>query len=406
LSLALIGCKTTQPPVRVTCALPRETSPPSDGTVAVPAKDGTTHSLYWRRLRATVAPAKGTLFYLAGGPISHVKYVGLATAFQASAYPQFDVILYDYFGLDNSSPLQTVAQLESHARGVTVAAMAEDFVHLKRSLVGSSPVYIMGGSHGAMLGAQIVADFPADIAKAVLFSGDTESGWFAEGWFRFDAILTKLASDNPAFATDLEALLARASKRQLTVHVRGKQRVVDRPALEVALWLAAGLSSTVQEALPEMVKAALEGNLEVIGQMYGAELDLLERDASVLTNFHRCNVWFPASWRNSSATARRSTKYLAYESLARYWTELCRAYDHLGEFPQHAMPPHPTAVPIFSWVGERDTFDPDAVRARLARISSRVQLDVMPGWSHDFGPNANEGFRTAAKMVQRFFDER
>jgi hypothetical protein len=36
---------------------------------------------------------------------------------------------------------------------------------------------LMGGSHGATLGAQIVRDYPTEIENAILFSGDTESGW-------------------------------------------------------------------------------------------------------------------------------------------------------------------------------------------------------------------------------------
>ncbi len=226
------GCGTTRPPVRDVATLAVSapaTAPPvceassststsgNHGIITVPAKDGTTHSLYFLKLPAKQLPTKGTLFYLAGGPLSHLNYLKLATIFQATAYPQFDVVLYDYFGFNCSSALQDVAQLDARARTLTMPAMAEDFIHLKRSLVGSSPAYIMGGSHGAMLGAQIVAEFPADIAKAVLFSGDTESGWLAEGWFRFDAVLAKLASEDTAFATDLQRLLDRAAHGGIAV---------------------------------------------------------------------------------------------------------------------------------------------------------------------------------------------
>src|SRR5690349_13266920 len=64
------------------------------GEARVPATDGTVHLLYWVRLSAKTQPAKGTLFYLAGGPLSHMGYTKLAALFQSLAFPGLDVILY------------------------------------------------------------------------------------------------------------------------------------------------------------------------------------------------------------------------------------------------------------------------------------------------------------------------
>lgn len=422
--VVLVACASPAPKPRAPAAAPPPSSPTCDladappaaahGRAPVQATDGTTHALYWIRLPAKQQPAQGTLFYLAGGPQSHIEYTQLAAAFQKVAYPQLDVVLYDYFGWNCSTPLQQVAALAPHARALTMTAMAADFIGLKRQLAGTAKVYLMGGSHGAMLGAQIVADHPDEIAKAVLFSGDTASGWLVEGWFRFDAILGELAAHDAGFAADLERLFERARGGQLAVEVGGARRVVTRADLEVALWLAAGLDSTAQAALPQIVKLTLDGDLDVLTTVIDAELRLLAAppasappsDDSAATTFHRCNVWFPRSARDSAALAARPTRYLAYRSFASYWTELCKDYDRFGEFPFDATPAHPTAVPILTWLGDRDTFDVDATRARFARLSSRADVHVMAGWAHDFGPDPGAGFTTLAALVRDFLAEK
>jgi pimeloyl-ACP methyl ester carboxylesterase len=347
---------------------------------------------------------------LAGGPQSHLVYTRLATIFQALAYPQFDVVLYDYFGFNCSTALQDVALLGKHAGALTMSAMAADFIHLKRSLIGKSKAYIMGGSHGAMLGAEIVADFPDEIAKAILFSGDTQSGWFAEGWFRFDALLAELAAQDEPFRASLQTLLERADRGEISVDAGGKHQVVDRSALEVALWLMGGLSSAGQAALPKIINATLSGQHAALERIYRGELELLApiqatttpTEASVVTNFHRCNVWFPKSSRESAELTTRKTTYLSYRSFDTYWSTLCRDYDRFGEHPFRAAAKGPNSVPILAWVGDRDTFDPEATRARFMRLSSRVEFEVMKGWSHDFGPNADSGLRTVANKIERF----
>jgi hypothetical protein len=126
----------------------------------------------------------------------------------------------------------------------------------------------------------------------------------------------------------------------------------------------------------------------------------------VVTNFHRCNVWFPRSARDSSELSNRRTSYLDYRSLTGYWTELCRNYDRLGEFQFRATPKFPTQVPVLSWVGSLDTFDPEGTRARFMRLSSMAQFEVMPGWSHDFGVDTAAGVQVAAQKIEKFLDLR
>jgi pimeloyl-ACP methyl ester carboxylesterase len=420
-TVIIAGCATHAPAVRSTapavapsapraigCEIAAPGAAADHGEIRARSADGQIHPLYWLKLPAKAQPARGTLVYLAGGPRSHLSYERLARAFQSLAYPQLDVVLYDYFGFNCSSALQDVTQLERHARGLTMAAMADDFVALKRALVGERKVYLMGGSHGAMLGAQIVADHPDEIEKAILFSGDTQSGWLVEGWFRFDAIVAELAARDAAFAANLTELFAKASRGELTVVVNGESRTIDRAGLEVALWLAGGLNASVQVALPKIVRATLAGKLDLLARIYGAELELLApihaapppTEVSVVTNFHRCNVWYPRSAR-AKLTSRR-TRYLDVRNFDRYWTSLCQAYDRLGEFPFTATPTRPTEVPILSWIGDHDTFDPDATRARFERLSAHVSFEVMPGWSHDFGTDARAGFFTAAKKIAAF----
>jgi pimeloyl-ACP methyl ester carboxylesterase len=414
LAFALVaGCAAAPPPKRTPLAPAQSAGcpiqAPTSGEVIVQGANGP-HPLYWTRLPAKTRPAVGTLFYLAGGPKSHLGFERLAVAFQAMAYPQLDVVLYDYFGFNCSSVLQSVEALRPHAAALTIPAMAGDFIQLKRALVGDAKVYLMGGSHGAMLGAQIVADHPNEIERAVLFSGDTESGWLAEGWFRFDGVISDIASHDASFAVNLRELLARAGRGELSVEVHGQRRILDRPSLEVALWLAGGLQSSVQRALPHLIRASLDGHLEGLTRFYAAELELLApvtpspppTEASAVTFFYRCNVWFPRSMRAEPAFFERPSQYLDYRSFASYWTRLCERYDALGEFPQRTRPPQPTEVPILSWIGSSETFEPQSTAARFARLTTKLEFDVMPGWSHDFGPTPTWGILTAAQKVKDF----
>ena len=59
-------------------------------------------------------------------------------------------------------------------------------------------------------------------------------------------------------------------------------------------------------------------------------------------------------------------------------------------------------MPILSWLGDHDTFDVDATRARFARLSTRADVHVMAGWAHDFGPDPKAGFATLAELVRQF----
>src|SRR4051812_20823750 len=63
-----------QAPTPPTCeATTTRAKPSSSGQAMVTGGDGEQHSLYWIKLEAKTQPARGTLFYLAGGPLSHMK---------------------------------------------------------------------------------------------------------------------------------------------------------------------------------------------------------------------------------------------------------------------------------------------------------------------------------------------
>jgi pimeloyl-ACP methyl ester carboxylesterase len=336
-----------------------------------------------------------------------MRYTGLAATFQRLAYPDLDVVLYDYYGFNCSSAIQDTAALGAAFKDLTMPAMARDFIALKRSLVGTHKAFIMGGSHGAMLGAQIVGDYPADVERAVLFSGDTESGWLDDGWFRFDRLMTKLDAAHPGFLNELNRLLESADTGKLHIQKNGKDVVVDRAILESALWLAFSLNSEAQAALPALVKVAEEpAGLKALGKIYEGALALLEplhpeqppTEASLVTNFHRCNVWFPKSSRGAKTAGQGAVFH--HEAFVRYWNTLCERYDALGEFPLRVAAT--TDVPILSWVGDQDTFDPEATRARWSRLSTQSSFHVMEGWSHDFGPAPGTGIERAAELVKAF----
>jgi pimeloyl-ACP methyl ester carboxylesterase len=286
--------------------------------------------------------------------------------------------------------------------------MAKDFIQLKRSLISDRRAFIMGGSHGAMLGAQIVSDYPEDVEKAVLFSGDTESGWLDDGWFRFDRLMAKLDATHPGFIAALKRLLESAEAGKLLFTKDGKEVAVDRATFENGLWLLFSLDSAKQAALPGLVKAADEqGERRWIATVHAAALTLFAppagpsqppTESSLVTNFHRCNVWFPKSWR-AKATPRQGTVF-RHDVFIRYWNTLCERYDTLGEFPQHAATA--TSVPILTWVGDQDTFDPTVTQEHWAGLSSQLTFQVMQGWSHDFGPTLNTGIARVAQLVKAF----
>jgi pimeloyl-ACP methyl ester carboxylesterase len=386
--------------------------PQASGQASVVGADGAAHSLYWTKLAATSAPgapARGTLFYLAGGPISHMLYTDMAAAFQRLAYPDYDVVLYDYYGFNCSEPIQDMATLATRWVDVTPGAMASDFIQLKRSLIGEQNALLMGGSHGSMLGAQIVHDYPAEIERAILFSGDTQTGWLADGWYRFDRLMTKLDAEHPGFADNLGKLLAMAEAGTLQATIDGHAATVDRATLEVALWMSFSLDSAGQASLPDAVAGALAGTTDWIASIVSAMTGLLApiavepppTETSAVTTFHRCNVWFPKSQRVATPTAPAES-FFHFASFVDYWNRLCKDYDAFGEHPEAATPSTPTAVPILSWVGDQDTFDPVASQARWAALSSKLSFQVMPGWSHDFGTDPNAGFLQASDMVKAF----
>jgi pimeloyl-ACP methyl ester carboxylesterase len=379
------------------------------GEATIAGADGRPHSLHWIKLDAKAQPARGTLFYLAGGPISHMLYTDLAAGFQRTAFPDLDVVLYDYFGFNCSSPIQDRATLQASFANLTMPAMAHDFIELKRTFVPKDrKAFLMGGSHGAMLGAEIVRDYPAEIEKAILFSGDTESGWLDGGWFRFDRLMTKLDATHPGFAAGLAKVLESAEAGKLVVKKDDKEVIIDRPTFEVGLWMAFSLDSAAQASLPDLVKAAEKGETKWIANVHGVARALLEptsrtpppTEASMVTTFHRCNVWFPKSQRKS--TPAESTKFFRHASFVGYWDMLCKDFDSLGEYPFAARLPARGSVPVLSWVGDQDTFDPATTRAHWSALTTNLSFQVIEGWSHDFGPTPIAGFAKAADLAKHF----
>jgi hypothetical protein len=218
--------------------------------------------------------------------------------------------------------------------------------------------------------------------------------------------MTTLDAAHPGFAANLGRLLDSASAGTLTVTVDGQKVAVDRPTLEVALWLVFSLDSSAQAALPDAVTAALGGSTDWIAQIDGVASSLLApvaatpapTEVSMVTTFHRCDVWFPKSQRVPRTTP---VQFFHFEAFIAYWNRLCKDYDGLGEYPLAATPATPTAVPLLGWVGDQDTFDPADDRARWSALSSKSTFSVMPGWSHDFGTSP-DGFDQAAAMVKAF----
>lgn len=383
----------------------------TSGMSTVTSKSGRQHSLHWIKLNHKTTVGLGTVFYLAGGPVSHMAYTDMAAEIQEKAFPGFDVILYDYYGFNCSGPIQDPSLLSGRQDEFTMSALAWDFIQLKRTLIGENQqIVLMGGSFGSMLGAQIIRDYPAEIAKAVLFSGDPTTGWLKRGWFKFDSFLRDLASKDKLFRTDLDTLFDLARRKYLSVRLGSRDIVLDKGTLEVAMWLSTNMDSLAQEKLVENVRLESKGRkewLQSIVSVYENVLVPVTRapaptDSSVVTNFFRCNIWLPLSTRRLKPSESSPWQFLDPNSLFNYWNTLCVNYDLLGEFHYDARPVKPTRVPVLFWMGDRDTFDTEASRKHWEKITSELTFKVMKGWSHDFGVNPDVGFTTITKMIEQF----
>lgn len=371
----------------------------------------TERKLYWSILPAKQLPLKGTVFFLAGGPLTHTLYVDLAKAYQAHALPNYDFVLYDYYGINCSDPAQNIASLPQLFTYFTMPQMARDFLEMKKHLTKNEPVILLGGSHGAMLGAQIIATAPEQIKKAILYSGDPKSGWLKNSWFRFDQILQNQVNDLPDFRKDLETFLNKAASEKLSVTINEQKISVTREMLEVIIWLLTAQDSSVQANLPMTIKNTLNGDLKWLTDGVMTYYSLLQPVSAeppptyqtLVTNFHRCNVWMPRSTRVSPENV--TTKYLAFESFSDYWNQLCADYDLVGEFPFSATVNTPTHVPVLVWTGDLDYFDPTATEQSWRQLSSQVTFHLKQGWSHDFGKDASAGFGEVLKMIKDFTGE-
>lgn len=386
------------------------TKPDETGFVQLDRGSGEIDRLYWAKLKAPKSPVKGTLFYLAGGPIAHYIYLDVAKNFQKDGYPNYDVVLYDYLGINCSGVIQDERTLKQKARFLTQPAMARDFIALKRQLVGNQKVLLMGGSHGSMLGAQIVGDFPNEIERAILFSGSPRTDWFRDGWFRFESLLARMATDSGDFGADLDRLLQIAESGKLAVPIEQQNVNVSRAALEISLWMNFSQSSAAQAKLPELVSSALKGDTAWIANAVLASVAVAapvspEPPPTLITDviaFHRCNIWFPKSARGLPDGRPPKGRFLSYSSFFNYWDQICQSYDNLGEFPQNSIPAHPTTVPLLVWVGDQDYFDPVKNLADFSLLSSKLSFHLMPGWSHDFGQDSETGITKVSSMIETF----
>jgi hypothetical protein len=126
---------------------------------------------------------------------------------------------------------------------------------------------------------------------------------------------------------------------------------------------------------------------------------------SQVWRFHQCNVWYPKSQRGLPTGFSDHGAFLTYANFSEYWGAICRNYDELGEHPLDATPATPTNVPILTWMGDRDYFDPTLTQEHWSKLSSKVSFHLMPGWSHDFGADAGAGLKAAVDMILKFKSE-
>ncbi len=385
--------------------------PATENSGFIKIRDKFERNIFWKRI-PTRKQKQGTVFYLAGGPISHVPYINMARAYQKLVLPNYDFVLYDYYGINCSDRAQDLQRLPQIAEYFTVQSMSKDFLALKHELVGTiEKVIIFGGSHGAMVGSQIISDFPQEIDKAVLYYGTPTSYWLEDGYIHFDAILGQFANKDLELKQIIDELISKAQTTQLSVEIENERIFITKEMLDIMLWFTCAQDSKALLNIKTILKKTLDGDAEWLtkgvysyyGVLYPVEEEAPPSERTHVTNFNRCNVWYPKSLRDS--TPAKQLNYLNTASLKNYWNELCRQYDILGEYSFNAIPATPTNTPVLVWLGGLDEFDPIKVQNGFHKLTTNLTFHLKENWSHDYGLDDNQGFLETVDMMNSFFKQ-
>jgi pimeloyl-ACP methyl ester carboxylesterase len=260
---------------------------PLDRAGAVPGRV----SLFVKRVRARVRPARGALFVLAGGPgqSATASFGGDALSVLHPAYRRRDLIILDQRGTGRSGllrcrPLERANLLQAGAAAGRCAARlgarrafytsrdsVED-IEAVRLALGYERIALFGTSYGTKVALGYALGHPANVERLVLDSVVESDGPNALYLDTLQAVPRALRAlcrsacsaftDDPV--ADVRRLVGRLARRSLRGRVVGPRgrvasRAMDRGDL-LAVLLGGDLNPVLRASFPGAVRAALAGD--------------------------------------------------------------------------------------------------------------------------------------------------
>ena len=260
---------------------------PLDRAGAVPGRV----SLFVKRVRARVRPARGALFVLAGGPgqSATASFGGDALSILHPTYRRRDLIILDQRGTGRSGPLrcrplERADLLKAGAAAGRCAAVlgprrafytsrdsVEDIEAIRLAL-GYERIALFGTSYGTKVALGYALGHPANVERLVLDSvveAEGPNGLYLDTLEAVPRVLRALCrsgcrafTDDPV--ADVRRLVGRLARRPLRGRVVGPRGHVLRRSMDrgdlFAVLLGGDLNPGLRASFPGAVRAALAGD--------------------------------------------------------------------------------------------------------------------------------------------------
>ncbi len=388
------------------------------GSLAVPenpdAPAGRTISLKVAVVPATVQPAAGALFYLAGGPGgSAVSRASQQAGYLARVNAHRDLVFVDQRGTGGSHRLaclnvdasiddpaklapsvQTcLAGLDGDPRFYTTSIAMDDLDQVRAAL-GYDRIDLYGASYGATA-AQIYLRRHGDHVRTVVLDGASlvDVPVFEllgkNGERALDLQLGRCAADAdcrrafPRPRAELITVLSRLAKPRRVKTDDGRPTMLDatRAALAIQI-LTRSLEGTA--LVPLVIHQAWGGNLGLLARVYvdgiSAETQGLGRQV-MFWSIVCSEPWAAFDPARTRAAARGSYLEHAAVTRARLFAGICKI------FPRGVVPPDSgrrvrSDAPVLILAGGADPQDPPSGVAGFARTLPRARLVVAPYVGH------------------------
>jgi pimeloyl-ACP methyl ester carboxylesterase len=417
---------------------------PLDRTGAVPGRV----SLFVKRVRARVRPARGALFVLAGGPgqSATASFGGEALSVLHPAYRRRDLIVLDQRGAGRSGVLrcrllERTNLLQAGAAASRCAARigprrafytsrdsVEDMEAVRLAL-GYERIALFGTSYGTKVALGYALGHPASVERLVLDSvveAEGPSGLYLDTLEAVPRILRRLCrsacrefTDDPV--ADVRRLVRRLAARPLRGRVVGPRgrvvrRAMDRGAL-LSVLIAGDLNPVLRAGFPGAVRAALAGDAAPLLRLRSRAVAVGGTPppprvlSSMLYTATSCEEtrfpwprFAPPDERARRAQALATAALLPDEAFDPFdratavdndLIELCGRWPEAFAAPEFGPGPLPD-VPVLLMAGQDDLRTPVENARRVADQFPRSRLLVAPQTGHGALGNDPSGCTNAA----------